>query len=165
MSKGRRRMSSVGAALEAALRSVDQANLLNLAEIERKWEKIAGPSLAAVSRPAALARRTLTIWVAEPVWADSMMYLKSQVAENVNAELGGDVVRSIVTQVRTGAFAPAGKEAKDAPEEPREAATVPESVRREIDRELSKVADSGLRSIIKRVMLESVKVESKRSRS
>lgn len=157
-------MSSVGAALESALRSGGLTNVLNLAEIEKKWEAIAGPSLAAVSRPAALAGGVLTIWVAEPVWADSMMYLKSQIMDNVNAELGRDAVRSIVTQVRSGAFAPTGKEIEAGPGRGRKAA-VPGHLRRRIDEELSKVADPGLRSIIKRVMLESVKVESKRSRS
>lgn len=154
MSGKRGKMSRIGFVLASALRSVDRANLLNFARIEREWGKIVGPQLGAVSAPAKLSYRTLNIWVSEPVWADSMTYLKSEIIRKVNETLGKEVIDDVRVMMKSD-FRQSG--AAETGKQKAASADVPESEREEIRRVAAEVEDSQLRSILERVMLKNAK--------
>ena len=152
------RLASLESILRTALSCVDQANIANLARVTAGWEKIVGPPLAAASIPAELEYKRLLIWVKEPIWADSMMYMKTEIISRVNGLLGKEAVTSIRTVYKA-----------DFPEfqrkiiPPRKIPDPPEWAVRKVDEAVQGVEDSELRSVLKRVMLKSVMFEKKRA--
>lgn len=151
-------LASLESILRTALSSVDKANIANLARVSSGWEKIVGAPLAAASTPAELEYKRLLIWVKEPIWADSMMYMKTEIISRVNKLLGKEAVTSIRTVYKA-----------DFPEfqrkttPPRKVPDPPEWAALAVEEALVGVEDSELRSALKRVMLKSVMLEHKRA--
>ncbi|MBI4665716.1 MAG: DUF721 domain-containing protein [Nitrospinae bacterium] len=141
--------------LERILSVVGQASLMDFAILESNWPQIVGDALSRVSRPAELSRKRLVIWVKEPVWADSMSYLKPQIAQKANSILKKEAVTSTRITYRSDfeqlptATGPKAREKEILREIPAEEA-------QRIDKELENVEDSELRAALKRVMLKSV---------
>ena len=152
----------LGSALAGALGSVNKSGLLSFARIERRWEDIVGSRLAAVSRPGALSRKSLTIWVSEPVWTDSMLYLRSEIIAKINEVVGDNLVDSIRVVMKRGDDADRQDAGGKTVAEP--AVEISETDLVEIERAMENTPDSQLRSIFKRVMLKNIEVESRRSR-
>ncbi len=151
---------NIGAALAGALKSLNQINVLNFTKIADKWPNIVGPQLSAVSQPANLKRKVLTLWVSEPVWVDTMLYMKREIISKINAIFSGVVVDSIRILHKSG-INPVENQ-PDQREKEFEAA-LPESAIREVESALDNIPDSQLRSAFKRVMLKDIKLKSKRS--
>lgn len=151
-------LHSLESILRSALSSVDQANLANLARVTDGWEKIVGQPLAGVSVPAELAYKKLLIWVREPVWADSMMYMKTEIISRINGLLGKDAVNSIRTVYK--ADFPDSRRRAPAPQKDPDP---PEWALRRAEEALAGVEDSELRSALKRVMLKDAVCERKRA--
>lgn len=149
--------------LSSALKSIGAANMLDFVRVEKEWAKIVGDKLAKVSKPAKLSSRTLTVWVREPVWADSMMYLKADITEKVNLVLGKKVINAIRVVTKADLENTETRETPGKPDEPREV-NLPASELEEIEKALKSVGDSQLRSILKRVMLKNAKAGHRRPR-
>lgn len=152
------RLAPLDSILRTALSSVDQANIANLARVCDGWGKIVGAPLAAASTPAELEYKRLLIWVKEPIWADSMMYMKAEIISRVNGLLGKEAVNSIRTVYK--ADFPEFQRKKTPP---RKEPAPPEWAVRTVDEAVESVEDSELRSVLKRVMLKSVMFEKKRA--
>jgi len=155
LKRPRSRFKSAGFLLGGALSSIEQANLLNYALMERKWADIVGERLARVSRPGELSRRNLLIWVKEPVWADSMSYLKTEIIEKINRVIGKSIVDSIKTVYKRD-FEPATTPAAKAEPEEVDERVIPPEILASIEKTLEQTDDSELRAALKRVMLKSV---------
>lgn len=152
------RLTELESVLKKALSSVDQANIANLARVCDGWEKIVGQPLANASIPAELEYKRLLIWVKEPIWADSMMYMKTEIISRVNGLLGKDAVNAIRTVYKSDF--PQFRREKAAPsKEP----DPPEWAVRKADEAVAGVEDSELRSAFKRVMLKNIVSEQKRA--
>ena len=151
-------LTQIESILRTALSAVDKANIANLARVSDGWGKIVGEPLAAASTPAELEYKRLLIWVKEPIWADSMMYMKSEIISRVNGLLGKEAVTSIRTVYK--ADFPEFQRKKPPP---RKVPDPPEWAVRTVDEALVGVEDSELRSVLKRVMLKSVMFEKKRA--
>ncbi|MDH5638027.1 MAG: DUF721 domain-containing protein, partial [Nitrospinota bacterium] len=85
MKRKNRAPSHISSALESLSISMGKREVYDFAAICGNWQDIVGRALAEVSSPARLARKSLTIEVAQPVWADSMGYMKNEIIEKVNA--------------------------------------------------------------------------------
>lgn len=151
-------LTALESVLKKALSSVDQANIANLARVTDGWEKIVGQPLATASIPAELEYKRLLIWVREPIWADSMMYMKKEIISRVNGLLGKDAVNAIRTVYKSD-FPESQRKKTPPPKEP----DPPEWAVRKVDEALVNVEDSELRSALKRVMLKSIVCEQKRA--
>ncbi|MBF0291106.1 MAG: DUF721 domain-containing protein, partial [Nitrospinae bacterium] len=138
-------LTQIESVLKKALSSVDQANIANLARVCDGWEKIVGQPLANASIPAELEYKRLLIWVKEPIWADSMMYMKTEIISRVNGLLGKDAVNAIRTVYKSDF--PQFRREKDAP---RKEPDPPEWAVRKADEAVADVEDSELRSALKR---------------
>jgi predicted nucleic acid-binding Zn ribbon protein len=59
-----------------------------LAAVQAAWVGVVGEQLAAVAEPASERAGTLTIEVADTVWAQELDLMQSQLLERLRAELG-----------------------------------------------------------------------------
>ncbi|VAX23596.1 hypothetical protein MNBD_NITROSPINAE02-934 [hydrothermal vent metagenome] len=152
---------SMAESLDAALRSINRVNVIYLLKIEREWENIVGRTLAGVSGPVKLSQGKLVLFVREPVWIDSMMYLKTMIIQKVNDLFPGNIVTRIHMVLKNDL-----NSNKAAPEETDKISDddFPENEAKDVEKALEKLPDSKLRSTFKRVMLGSLKVERHRMR-
>lgn len=157
----RKRTVSAGEALQGALKAVGQQSLFTLARIELNWSGIVGSQLAAVSHPADIVKGELIVWVKEPVWVDSISYMKRKLIANINASLGA----AYVTEVRIV------RKTWDTPEVEGEEESgsfkdipYPDDAIEEAEKAVANVTDPELRSSLKRVMLKSLKAKLQRKR-
>lgn len=151
---------NMGSVLANALKSLSQPQILDFVRIDGLWEEIVGRRLWRVSRPAELRRGTLTIWVTEPVWVDSMMYMKSRIISQVNEAMGQHTVSGLKIVQKSGIFRPAPGE----PEKEEDQPPLDMGPDEEIDPALDGIDDSQLRSTFKRVILKDKGLKSKRPR-
>ncbi len=147
---------SMAESLDTALRSINRVNVLYLLKIEREWENIVGETLSRVSGPVQLSQGKLVLFVREPVWIDSMMYLKTKIIQKVNDLFPGNVVTRIHMVLKDDFI-----RSTPAPEQTPETqiTDLPENEAKEAEKALEKLPDSKLRSTFKRVMLASYKAE------
>lgn len=150
----------MGSVLANALQSLSQPQILEFARIDALWEQIVGRRLWRVSRPTELRRGTLTIWVTEPVWVDSMMYMKSRIISQVNEAMGRHTVSNLKIVQKSGIFRQPPGELKKVEDEP----PLDMEPDEEIDPALEEIDDSQLRSTFKRVILKDKGLKSKRPR-
>jgi len=153
----------IKSALADALKAVNQANVLVFARIESRWASIVGPQLAAVSKPADFNRKVLTVWVSEPVWMDTMLYMERKITLKLNALFASPTVTKVKI-IHKGGFNAAGYASEPAPDrEDDNDSPLSISQISEIDSAVSGLPDSQLRSSFKRVMLKDRKLKIKRS--
>ncbi|VAX20038.1 hypothetical protein MNBD_NITROSPINAE01-658 [hydrothermal vent metagenome] len=156
MSKRNRSPKTIGSVIESLLLSIDREGLYNLAKIELQWEDIVGPQLAAISVPARLAGKKLTVWAAEPVWVDSMSYHKADIISKVNSVLGKHTVTSVEIAMNVEAKSrnkrPEPKQNEQEQTEPMSGSAIAE-----MEKALDEISDSQLRSTFKKVILKSAR--------
>jgi len=154
----------IKSALAGALKSVNQTNVLTFAKIENKWIDIVGPQLAAVSKPAGFKRKVVTVWVSEPVWMDTMLYMERRIIIKLNALFASPVVTKVKIIHKSG-FNVGGSENTTAEDkEDDKDSPLSDSEIKKIDSAIAGLPDSQLRSSFKRVMLKDGKLRIKRSR-
>jgi len=161
MKKASRNLTALGSPLTSALKSLNLGRVLQLARIQGEWQSVVGEKLAAVSAPAKLERKILTIWVAEPVWADSMGYLKKEIMSRINALSGEPVVERLRITHKADVETP--RIPVPEPSEPIDPA-MEEKGAEDIEPELSSLPDSQLRSTFKRVILKDRTLKKRRLR-
>lgn len=146
-------VAPAGDILEKALISAGQPNLVTFARIMRGWPAIVGEQLSKVSHPGDLSKRELTIWVKEPVWVDSLMYMKNELLRNINRYLAADKIGSVRVVRKKW-------EEKDEIKEVADSVQLMEPLSKEVIREAENVTaaveDPELRSSLKRIMLKSL---------
>jgi len=124
--------------------------VFEFAAIFGEWTRIVGQTLAGVSAPIRLSGKTLYLEVAEPVWADSMGYMRKEIIEKVNRMLGRGAVSKIRMTVRMGGRPKPGSGEREP------LAEVPESAVREVEEAVKFIPDSQLRSAFKRIILKDI---------
>ncbi|MDH5476976.1 MAG: DUF721 domain-containing protein [Nitrospinota bacterium] len=144
--------SHIGQVLESLSASMGKRELYDFAAISGNWRRIVGPVLDKVSSPVRISRKTLTIDVAQPVWIDSMGYMKKEIIQKVNAVLGQHMVSRIRMTVRQGSPENAGTENQ----EKLDLTNVPLAAQREAEEAVKHIKDSQLRSDFKRIILKDV---------
>ncbi|MBI5178541.1 MAG: DUF721 domain-containing protein [Nitrospinae bacterium] len=81
-------MISIKDALGEALKSVHLGAVAKLAAINSDWERIVGPQLAGVCRPAYIWQKTLIIHVFDPAFMTPLEFSRVQILEKVQNQLG-----------------------------------------------------------------------------
>lgn len=59
------------------------------------WEETVGREINRYTRPAAIRRGVLFVWVRDSAWAAQLAFMKAQLIERLNARLGERVVQDI----------------------------------------------------------------------
>lgn len=68
------------------------------AKVLANWEVIAGPEIAAASRPVRLRNAELLLEAESTAWATQLRLLSRTILSRISAELGPDVVRKLVVR-------------------------------------------------------------------
>lgn len=142
---------SFGAALEKALGKASQGRLLDLARIRARWVEMVGERLAAVSAPVAIRGSTLTVWVKEPVWADSMSYYKDTILSRAREAAPKSGVTKIVITGRGSHEPVAAPAAARLPDPP-----LDEQATRAAEAAVERLQDSELRALFKKIILKDI---------
>ena len=151
---------SLGQALEKVLGKLDQGKLLDLARIRARWVDMVGERLAAVSAPVAIRGSTLTVWVKEPVWADSMSYYKETILSRAREAAPKSGVTKIII---TGK---GGHEPVTAPAPAAVPAPAPdERAARAAEAAVEGLRDSELRAMFKKIILKDIVSKSRGDRN
>ncbi len=151
--------ASLESILERALKINDKPGILHFARILSNWEKITGPQLYKVSRPDSLSRKTLTIGATEPVWVDSMMYMKNEIIRKVNSLFAEPVIKNIKIIHNSDIVFNDMEEADNIKEA--ENIQMSAELDPEYEEALELIEDCQLRSIFRRVMLKDRSLKSR----
>lgn len=89
----RRAPREAGSAFRAARDLI--APQTGLASVQGAWSQTVGPQLAAVATPVSERAGTLTIEVADSVWAQELDLMQDQLIERLRAELGASAPRAL----------------------------------------------------------------------
>jgi len=151
MKGAKRAPETIRAILERTCSAMGKKEVYEFAAVLGHWEEMVGPALAAVSAPERLSGKTLYLEVAEPVWADSMGYMKKEIMAKVNRLLGRDAVGRIkmTVQKRT-------RDVDAQPPGPVLEAALPASAVAEAEETVKHISDSQLRSTFKRIILKDI---------
>lgn len=135
----------LGEVLPGVLRGAGLEPSSHIWQIVERWEEIVGSRVAQHASPAALRRGELVLAAPEATWRQELAFLASEIARQVNQELGAEVVRSVrltanalpatpprsrrrsVAPPPSGDRSPTGPASGEAPEQP-PATTVAEAV-------------------------------------
>lgn len=152
----------IESALAGALKAINRPNVLVFARIINKWPNIVGTQLAGVSAPGDFNRKVLTVWVSEPVWMDTMLYMEREIKYKLNSLFQAPVVTKVKIILKRG-FDRAGAGSTDEETGDDKGPPLSDSDIRDIDSAVAGLPDSQLRSSFKRVMLKDRKLKIKRS--
>jgi len=89
------KISPLSAELKAVLRNIGQTERNIHPEIWARWGEIVGAGLARRTIPRHFARGTLTVAVASSAWLQELGYLKHELIERLEQEIGSGVVADI----------------------------------------------------------------------
>jgi predicted nucleic acid-binding Zn ribbon protein len=85
----------VGEALDRLLGHLGAPPARVVSTLESVWPEVAGPGLAACSRPVELRDATLVVACSEPAWASQLTWMATELCQRLSARLGGEPVRAI----------------------------------------------------------------------
>ena len=68
---------------------------LSEARIWQTWDEVVGSQIAAQARPNAIRDGVLTVLVASAPWMQQLNFLKGEIRERLNSQLGAELVRDI----------------------------------------------------------------------
>ena len=71
-----------------------------LARVQKVWELVVGPAIAAAANPTAEHTGTLTVTCAAAVWAQELDLMSGDLVPRLNAALGEDAIHEL--RCRTG---------------------------------------------------------------
>jgi hypothetical protein len=89
------KISPLSAEVTSVLREIGKKERGIHPEIWARWSDIVGIELANRAIPRSLVRSTLTIAVANSAWLQELSYLKRRLIEQIEQEIGSDVVKEI----------------------------------------------------------------------
>jgi predicted nucleic acid-binding Zn ribbon protein len=71
-----------------------------LARVQKVWELVVGPAIAAAANPTAEHTGVLTVTCTAAVWAQELDLMSGDLVPRINAALGGDAIHEL--RCRTG---------------------------------------------------------------
>jgi predicted nucleic acid-binding Zn ribbon protein len=89
----------LGAILQTVIHRHGLAVKLVEHQLLQRWVEIAGPQIAAHSRPDQIRFRKLTLLVQNSVWLQQLLFLKPSLIEKINARAGSVIVTDILLRV------------------------------------------------------------------
>jgi predicted nucleic acid-binding Zn ribbon protein len=89
----RRAPRPVGIAVEALAQRIAPVTLL--ADVQRVWERAAGPAIAREAEPISERARTVTLLCSSAVWMHEIDLMGPTLVDALNRALGADRVRAI----------------------------------------------------------------------
>jgi len=163
----------IGTILAETLKTRDLSTIMDFAMITAKWPRIVGDKLSRVSVPSKLKRKVLSIAVTEPVWVDSMMYMRSTIVSKINALFHNRIVESVRISHKAGLDLSSETEVDDSKRINTQDTYTDgggDATYGDIDSpganlSFDNLDDSQLRSTFKRVILKDVVAKSRRSRN
>lgn len=93
---------SLGASLDAVMRSLKGANGRAHGGVFAAWESIVGATVASHAKPVALDNGRLLVEVDQPGWATQLRYLESDLIERLKPHTAGVELTSIELRVARG---------------------------------------------------------------
>jgi predicted nucleic acid-binding Zn ribbon protein len=90
----------VTSALDRVVRHLGAPSVDALDTLYRRWDELAGPSLATHTRPIALRDGALVVAVHDPAWATQVRFLEPQLLDRIAAELGAAAPTRLEVRVR-----------------------------------------------------------------
>lgn len=117
------------------------------------WHKAVGPQISAQTAPVRFKNNTLFVNVSTPAWMQQLRFLKREIMDKVNAERGKEDIHNIHFSI--GEIPPAPHLPSTRSEEFSEK-FLKERDRRIIRENLSRIDDTELKGILKRVMTKEI---------
>jgi hypothetical protein len=114
MDKRDPQIEKLGAVLEKSLKRLDLSGRLGEYGIWPIWNETVGPTIARNAQPEKIRHGTLFVKVSSPMWMQQLQYMKEEIAEKLNQNLGKEIVKNIfffVGRIDSGAFPAEGKTA------------------------------------------------------
>lgn len=88
-------MVPLGQALEQLINKLGLAHRVKQQSALVYWEETVGREIGRNTKPAALRRGVLFVWVRDSAWAAQLAFLKGELIERLNARVGERVVQDI----------------------------------------------------------------------
>lgn len=85
----------IGPALDRLLGHLGAPPARVVATLATVWPTVAGPGLAACSRPVELRDATLVVSCSEPAWAAQLRWMEADLCRRLTEALGGERVAAI----------------------------------------------------------------------
>ena len=89
---------SAGDAIRQVVDSLGLAEKLREQRVLSLWEEIVGKDIAAVTQVEGFRGRQLTVSVQNPTWRHWLLFQRETIRQNLNREVGDDVVKTIRLQ-------------------------------------------------------------------
>ena len=86
---------SAGDAIRQVIDSLGLAEKLREQRVLSLWEKIVGKDIAAVTQVEGFRGEQLLVSVANPTWRHWLIFQRETIRQNLNREVGGDVIKTI----------------------------------------------------------------------
>lgn len=97
---------SIGTPLDRLLRSMGSPSSRTVAGIGDRWEEVAGPQLAAHTRPLRVRAGVLVVLVDDPAWASEVRWMGDTLATRAREILNDGSIERIEVRVDPGASGP-----------------------------------------------------------
>jgi hypothetical protein len=88
------------ASLDRIVQSLGGPSASSLSDLFGRWKDVAGPELAAHTRPMSLVDSVLTVAVDDPAWAAQLAYAETGLVARSAAILGAGAVTRVRVRVR-----------------------------------------------------------------
>ncbi len=86
---------SLGAAMNALVRSLGIDRKLREYDAVVRWEQIVGEQIARVTRPDQIVKGVLVVHVTASAWRQELTLRKTEIIRRLNEDLGEEVVKDI----------------------------------------------------------------------
>ena len=93
--KNIKQFEPIGNLMEKVLDDFKKSIGQGLMEVWTIWERAVGPVLVEHTKPAAFKGRLLLVHVADSSWLQEVQFLKADIIQSINEELGADLVEDI----------------------------------------------------------------------
>ncbi len=89
---------SAGDAIRQVVNSLGMAEKLKQQRVLSLWEEIVGKDIASVTQVEGFRGEQLTVSVENPTWRHWLIFQRETIRQNLNREVGGEVVKTIRLQ-------------------------------------------------------------------
>jgi predicted nucleic acid-binding Zn ribbon protein len=87
--------TSLGDVLSGALKQANLQINLEMGRLWNRWDDIVGPTVAQNAKPAAIKGNLLIVYVSSTPWMQQLQFLKEDIMDKLNSDLGRPVVEDI----------------------------------------------------------------------
>lgn len=96
MIKSSKSARTIGDLIPAILEKLGLARGVKEHEILERWPEIVGPKIAEVSSAERIRDGKLWVVVGHPAWRNELNFMKRELIEKINRELGETIVKDII---------------------------------------------------------------------